>query len=964
VATRVYLSNLAAPAAPAVDAAWESSASPFARAAAVLASISTDSLATVAGFTSTAGQDRCHRQFVSPQMAAGNVFNTGVTYKAYAQVLESAANDNCVSRLGVRIVSADGSTVRHTILAVADYSTATEFNTAIRNKAFANGDAGTGSYTTVAGDRLVIEFGHNDASGASISASSRWGSGGSTDLPENETDVATTTRPWFETSLNIVWGDADEVVRYVNTASTAGGDGTTNLTAGVNRAFATLSAALTSSAVAKSLSAVRERVRIQCEGTAADTTAAAFPSTCVTSTDCYVSIIGDAPSSIQYSTSHYRLESTANGGVINCQYPRHVRFSRLQIKHTIAAGAGGIATVYLEGANGTDVCDYRADRVHVWGIVDNGRTAVAGGLPYHGPNVAGHRYVLTNCLVRGYKGTGQSHTGYALDRASATLLAYNCVAYDCGRGFVGAAGTVAKNCGASACDDGYEGTFSASSTNNASSLAADAPGSNARNSVTPTFVDAAGGNFHLASGDAAWKDFGTDLSADGAFPFSTDGDGETRTGTWDIGADEYVVTTIPQGAAGTITPSGALAKLTAKTTSGALSPVGAVVRRVAVAPGAAMTPSGSLSASKVSFPTVSGSVATVGALGRAAQYARTVSGVLAPAGALVRTTAKTTAGSLASSSTLSPRVGLKILLAGLTPSGAVTPSALKTATVGGAIVPSGSLVRLTGVVLAGSLGPSGSLSRSGLKVLSGALSPSGTVAPRVGLKILVGVLAPSGAIVPFALKAQALSGTVAPSGALSRRAVLALVGSVTPGGTLSRSGLKALQGAIAPAGGLSVTRVSVLALAGSLAPAGTLSRHESKVLSAVLAPSGALSRRSTRTLASALGLAGQLSKLTALAVGGVLLPAGAVSTASVFGLTVGGVLAPTSLLSRDVAHALSGVLGFSGSVALFTGEEIVFVDVDAPVLEGMRWVAAVLEGQRWDVPVRDTFRYTMPVLDD
>ena len=96
---------------------------------------------------------------------------------------------------------------------------------------------------------------------------------------------------------------------------------------------------------------------------------------------------------------------------------------------------------------------------------------------------------------------------------------------------------VVKNCGASNCANGFAGSFDGASTNNASNIAADAPGANPRNSVTPTFVSAPG-NLHLAAGDTAWTDGGANLSADALFPFSTDGDGATRSGTWDIGADE------------------------------------------------------------------------------------------------------------------------------------------------------------------------------------------------------------------------------------------------------------------------------------------------------------------------------------------------------------------------------------------------------------------------------------------
>ena len=67
-----------------------------------------------------------------------------------------------------------------------------------------------------------------------------------------------------------------------------------------------------------------------------------------------------------------------------------------------------------------------------------------------------------------------------------------------------------------------------------------APGANSRTNQTFTFVDEANDDFHLASNDAGAKDYGTDLSSDPNLAFSDDIDGDTRSGTWDIGADEYV----------------------------------------------------------------------------------------------------------------------------------------------------------------------------------------------------------------------------------------------------------------------------------------------------------------------------------------------------------------------------------------------------------------------------------------
>lgn len=70
----------------------------------------------------------------------------------------------------------------------------------------------------------------------------------------------------------------------------------------------------------------------------------------------------------------------------------------------------------------------------------------------------------------------------------------------------------------------------------ADGTADDFGGTGNRAGQTFSFVNAGSGDFHLTSSDAGARDFGTDLS--GTFP--DDIDGETRSGTWDIGADEYL----------------------------------------------------------------------------------------------------------------------------------------------------------------------------------------------------------------------------------------------------------------------------------------------------------------------------------------------------------------------------------------------------------------------------------------
>lgn len=140
-----------------------------------------------------------------------------------------------------------------------------------------------------------------------------------------------------------------------------------------------------------------------------------------------------------------------------------------------------------------------------------------------------------NCVAYGFDSTSTTSGGFYNDRG----ITYNCTAYDCARGFYGGnVSAIAKNCLAQSCTDGFAGSWdTTTSTTNCSDIASDAPGTSPVTG-TATFVDAANGDFHLASGDTVAKNAGTDLSGDGTYPFSNDIDGATRIGTWDIGADE------------------------------------------------------------------------------------------------------------------------------------------------------------------------------------------------------------------------------------------------------------------------------------------------------------------------------------------------------------------------------------------------------------------------------------------
>lgn len=325
--------------------------------------------------------------------------------------------------------------------------------------------------------------------------------------------------------------------RYVNTASSAGGDGTTNATAGANRAWATLAEA--ANGLGASLSTP---IDLYCEGSAADTgnvdqTVWDFTTTATNK----LRIIGEqsplhpnfsTSKSGKYDTSLYHITCTNRNGLYN-NIPEHVEFHGIQIGITVS-NAGSYIGMKTSNANQTAT------------------------------NIA---CVIAHCIVKATQTSG-SITGYELRPPTSpgrgTSKVYNCLALDCNQGYTndfGLSGDVGEfynntaagctygfveattmkvvNClSTGATNSGFVGTFASGSNYNAEDDGNGAPGANSRSGQTFTFVNAAGDDFHLASTDAGAKGFGTADPGSGAF--SNDCDGQTRSAPWDIGFDQYV----------------------------------------------------------------------------------------------------------------------------------------------------------------------------------------------------------------------------------------------------------------------------------------------------------------------------------------------------------------------------------------------------------------------------------------
>lgn len=305
-------------------------------------------------------------------------------------------------------------------------------------------------------------------------------------------------------------------LRYIDPDS-AGGNGTTNALSGANAAYSSMSAA--EAALPASLVTAASAYEFVCcstgVGHSADTSQCVL-SGFVTSSTFDLKIYSDSGSrqAGKYNSSKYRMEVAA--------------------ARCVSVGVGNITVTAIQG-----------------------KTTNAVGT-YHCFYTAVSTVVFDSCICYGTEGTG---AGFYIDSVAASVR--NCIAYSANNGinFVGNSGT-AYNCtsvnnrangilrstsgtptvtncyaGGNVTAD-YSGTMTLTT-----SASSDSTGTSGLRTIAVststgakfTNVTSGSEDFHLQSGSAL-IDVGTSLSG----TFTNDIDGVTRSGTWDIGADEYV----------------------------------------------------------------------------------------------------------------------------------------------------------------------------------------------------------------------------------------------------------------------------------------------------------------------------------------------------------------------------------------------------------------------------------------
>ena len=308
--------------------------------------------------------------------------------------------------------------------------------------------------------------------------------------------------------------------RYVDPDATPGGDGQSAGTVSGNtvindgsghRPYASLS--IWEAALPSPLTEVETCICLsQTPLHTADATACIIDGTTTTAA-FYIDIKTDAAArhAGKWDTAKYRM--TITNGICIDNNEEFVRVTGLQFQVTKNGSANPSCGIRADQSFTGGGCTY--DRCIAVGVVSGVNSGNAIGF-YLNNNLDSVR----NCLAYNFINAAETHYGFRhWPPAASAVTSYNNTAYNCNTGFRREDGTLTcTNCGAAACTTGFSGTIT----------------QNTCSSATPTFIDAAGGDFHLHSGDVVWNGLGTDLSG----TFTLDIDGQLRSAPWDIGADD------------------------------------------------------------------------------------------------------------------------------------------------------------------------------------------------------------------------------------------------------------------------------------------------------------------------------------------------------------------------------------------------------------------------------------------
>jgi len=319
-----------------------------------------------------------------------------------------------------------------------------------------------------------------------------------------------------------------EIKRFVNRASSAGGDGTTNNTTGADRAYYTLNE--WEAAEQTDLVTDTDTHQVDCTGTLStqDTTSLNVDGwTTGASNDITIDGLN--------AFNGYKLEGFANSdGFVTCTED-YANFFKLNVE--VTSNAAGNRGIRISGVGGTTLT-----KLVIFGC--NVRNSGGGATPAAGIQAialkqSANNYVINNFI---YGDWANGIVGGYI-QSTASCIVYNNTVIDCYDVNIDVAGQAGANArcinniaqGAGTNDYEYNSgyTFGGNISEDATS-----PDVALRN-ITLTLTSAT--DLHLDSTDTEAMGAGVNLYTDADYPVTIDIDGDARDdAAFDIGADHYV----------------------------------------------------------------------------------------------------------------------------------------------------------------------------------------------------------------------------------------------------------------------------------------------------------------------------------------------------------------------------------------------------------------------------------------
>ncbi len=239
----------------------------------------------------------------------------------------------------------------------------------------------------------------------------------------------------------------------------------------------------------------------------------------------------------KWDTNKYRLVATPSNYAAIYIYEDFVRIDGLQVQPT----GSGASTHGITVESNTAGAESQISNNIVYGSsTAAGKTEFFGIQMFNG---AANTMKVWNNIIYDFTGAFASEAAIMQGGTAGTLYAYNNTIHNSYLGLYRLGGTltaVNNIIKGSATDGAYVGIFTSSNYNATDVADTGDGGAQSKQSVIFTFADETNDDFHLAQTDTAAKDSAT--SSVSVIGFTDDIDGETRSGTWDIGADEFVNT--------------------------------------------------------------------------------------------------------------------------------------------------------------------------------------------------------------------------------------------------------------------------------------------------------------------------------------------------------------------------------------------------------------------------------------